>query len=66
MHFGPKVETAIKQFQQGAGLTVDEIVGPVTWAALPVGGPMPTLQEGSTGSVVYSLQTMLTNGAPGQ
>jgi peptidoglycan hydrolase-like protein with peptidoglycan-binding domain len=64
--FGPKVETTIKQFQQDAGLTVDGIVGPVTWAALPDGGPMPTLQEGSTGSVVNSLQTLLTNGAPGQ
>ena len=53
--FGPKVETTIKQFQQDAGLTVDGIVGPVTWAALPDGGPMPTLQEGSTGSVVNSL-----------
>jgi Putative peptidoglycan binding domain len=64
--FGPKVETTIKQFQQDAGLTVDGIVGPVTWAALPDGGPMPTLQEGSTGSVVNSFQTLLTNGAPGQ
>ena len=27
---------------------------------------MPTLQEGSTGPVVSSLQTLLTNGAPGQ
>ena len=27
---------------------------------------MPTLQEGSTGAVVNSLQTLLTNGAPGQ
>jgi len=60
--FGPQVETAVKQFQQGAGL----IVGPATWAALPDGGPMPTLQEGSTGAVVNSLQTLLTNGAPEQ
>jgi peptidoglycan hydrolase-like protein with peptidoglycan-binding domain len=29
--FGPQVETAVKQFQQGAGLTVDGIVGPATW-----------------------------------
>ena len=27
---------------------------------------MPTLQEGSTGPVVNSLQTLLTSGAPGQ
>ena len=27
---------------------------------------MPTVQQGSTGAVVNSLQTVLTNGAPGQ
>jgi peptidoglycan hydrolase-like protein with peptidoglycan-binding domain len=64
--FGPKTEAAAKDFQQGAGLVVDGIVGPLTWAALPGGGPMPTLQEGSTGNVVKSLQQLLTNGAPGQ
>ena len=64
--FGPKTETAVKGFQQGAGLVVDGIVGPLTWGALPEGGPMPTLQEGSTGEVVRSLQQILTNGAPGQ
>jgi peptidoglycan hydrolase-like protein with peptidoglycan-binding domain len=64
--FGSKTETAVKEFQQGAGLVVDGIVGPLTWAALPDGGPMPTLQEGSTGNVVRSLQEVLTNGAPGQ
>jgi peptidoglycan hydrolase-like protein with peptidoglycan-binding domain len=64
--FGPKTETAVKDFQQGAGLVADGVVGPLTWAALPNGGPMPVLQEGSTGEVVRSLQQLLTNGASGQ
>lgn len=61
--FGPATETAVKQFQGGAGLVADGIVGSATWHALPDGGPMPTLQVGSTGAVVSSLQTVLTNGA---
>ncbi len=48
------------------GLVVDGIVGPLTWAALPNGAPMPTLREGSTGAVVRSLQQVLSNGASGQ
>jgi len=64
--FSSQVETAVKEFQQGAGLVVDGIVGPLTWNALPDGGPMPTLQEGASGDVVRSLQTVLTNGAPGE
>src|SRR5246127_3003769 len=63
--FDAQTETAVKEFQQGAGLTVDGIVGPLTWDALPDGGPMPTLQEGDSSDVVRSLQTVLTNGAPG-
>jgi peptidoglycan hydrolase-like protein with peptidoglycan-binding domain len=61
--FGPVTEQAVIEFQQGAGLQVDGIVGPQTWGALPDGGPMPELKEGSTGAVVSSLQTFLTNGA---
>ena len=64
--FDSQAETAVKQFQESAGLVVDGIVGPLTWNALPDGGPMPTLQEGSSGDVVRSLQTVLTNGASGQ
>ena len=61
--FGPATESAVKVFQGGAGLTVDGVIGPATWNALPNGGPMPTLQEGASGDVVRSLQTVLTNGA---
>ena len=64
--FGPATETAVKAFQQGAGLAVDGTVGPLTWAALPAGAPMPSLHEGSHGAVVSSLQQVLSNGASGQ
>ena len=64
--FGPKTETAVNEFQQGAGLVVDGVVGALTWAALPDGGPMPTLRDGSAGDIVRSLQQVLTNGASGQ
>lgn len=64
--FGPLVEAAVKDFQQGAGLAVSGSVDAPTWNALPDGGPMPTLEEGSSGNVVRSLQTLLTNGASGQ
>jgi peptidoglycan hydrolase-like protein with peptidoglycan-binding domain len=64
--FGPLVEAAVKDFQQGAGLAASGTVDARTWNALPDGGPMPTLEEGSSGDVVRSLQTLLTNGAPGQ
>jgi peptidoglycan hydrolase-like protein with peptidoglycan-binding domain len=63
--FGPELETVVKEFQEGAGLVVDGIVGPLTWNALPGGGPMPVLQEGASGEVVRALQTLLTNGASG-
>jgi peptidoglycan hydrolase-like protein with peptidoglycan-binding domain len=61
--FGPQTEAAVVEFQQGASLTPDAVVGPLTWQALPDGGPMPVLAVGSTGDVVTSLQTVLTNGA---
>ena len=63
--FGPQLEAAVKSFQEGSGLAVDGVVGPLTWNALPAGGAMPFLSEGSSGAVVQSLQTLLTNGALG-
>ena len=61
--FSPQLEAAVKAFQKGAGLTADGIVGPLTWAALPDGRPMPLLKEGASGDVVRELQRVLTNGA---
>ena len=61
--FSPQLEAAVKAFQEGAGLTADGIVGPLTWVALPDGRPMPLLREGSSGDVVRELQRVLTNRA---
>jgi peptidoglycan hydrolase-like protein with peptidoglycan-binding domain len=61
--FGPITKAAVEDFQGYSGLVVDGIVGPLTWAALGGDGPEPpTLAEGSTGSVVQSLQTALNEG----
>jgi peptidoglycan hydrolase-like protein with peptidoglycan-binding domain len=54
--FDVTTEQAVKDFQQGAGLTVDGIVGPVTWQALPADQNTPVLSRGASGSVVTALQ----------
>lgn len=60
--FGPVTKTAVQQFQQ-YNLTVDGIVGPATWGALGGDRPEPpTLSQGSTGTVVRYLQTVLNEG----
>jgi peptidoglycan hydrolase-like protein with peptidoglycan-binding domain len=61
--FGPVTKSAVEEFQSSSGLSVDGIVGPLTWGALGGNDPEPpTLAEGSTGSVVRSLQTLLNEG----
>jgi len=54
--FDVTTEQAVKDFQQGAGLTVDGIVGPATWQALPADPNTPVLALGASGSVVTALQ----------
>jgi peptidoglycan hydrolase-like protein with peptidoglycan-binding domain len=61
--FGPATERLVVLFQKGESLSPDGVVGPLTWNALPDGGPMPLLVQGSKGDVVSHLQTLLTNGA---
>jgi peptidoglycan hydrolase-like protein with peptidoglycan-binding domain len=57
--FDATTEQAVKDFQQGAGLTVDGIVGPITWQALPADPNTPVLSLGGSGSVVTALQNGL-------
>lgn len=63
--FGSMTERLVVNFQKAESLSPDGIVGPITWNALPDGGPMPLLAQGSTGAVVRRLQEVLTNG-PGE
>ena len=54
--FDSTTEQAVKDFQQGAGLTADGVVGPITWQALPADPNTPVLARGALGSVVTALQ----------
>ncbi len=61
--FGPVTKNGVEEFQQSSGLAVDGIVGPATWGALGGDQPQPpVLAQGSTGSVVQQLQTVLNEG----
>lgn len=60
--FGPKTETAVKNFQKAMGLTADGIAGKATQAKLTdllAGSTSTTLRKGSEGSAVKSLQLKL-------
>lgn len=46
-YFGPGTEQAVRNFQQAAGLEVDGLVGPDTWAALYTGDPAGTDADGN-------------------
>jgi peptidoglycan hydrolase-like protein with peptidoglycan-binding domain len=54
--FDATTEQAVKDFQQGEGLTVDGIVGPTTWQALPADPNTALVSRGASGSVVTALQ----------
>lgn len=54
--FSAATETAVKDFQQGNALTVDGIVGTLTWSKLPADPQTPPLSEGATGTSVSALQ----------
>jgi len=57
--WGPQTENAVRNFQSSHGLQVDGIVGPVTWASMNSNPSKPTIQQGSQGPAVITLQQHL-------
>jgi peptidoglycan hydrolase-like protein with peptidoglycan-binding domain len=60
--FGSQTAAAVKAFQAERGITVDGIVGPITWRNIDEFAEFdePVLREGSTGLPVRRAQSRLT------
>src|SRR4051794_11495894 len=59
--FGPMTEAAVKAFQQAKGITVDGIVGKVTWINIDEADQSePVLKIGSTGLPVRRAQKRMS------
>ena len=52
--FGARTEAAVEDFQQDAGIGIDGIVGPHTWARLIL-----NVRRGSTGDAVRGVQEVM-------
>jgi peptidoglycan hydrolase-like protein with peptidoglycan-binding domain len=63
--FGASTKSAVVDFQQGAGLAADGVVGDETWQQLPADPDTPVVRRGSTGTAVAALQKgLLKFGGP--
>jgi peptidoglycan hydrolase-like protein with peptidoglycan-binding domain len=61
--FGSKTEAAVKSFQRDRDITVDGIVGDITWLNIDEADMSnPTIKKGSTGNPVRRAQKRLTLG----
>src|SRR5262245_50170251 len=59
--FGGQTECAVRAFQQAKGITVDGVVGTITWRNIDEGDQSePVLRNGSTGLPVRRLQSRMS------
>ncbi len=57
--FGTNTLNSVREFQRENGLTVDGVVGRMTWSLLTRQAPLPVLRRGNTGVYVRYLQAKL-------